>query len=305
MSKEIVKDIDLEKLVRESDSKLGSSGYYRVQCPLDHCHGHSLSMSISKDFRYGYCFRCETTFLQTGNRRLEDIESLDFLEEINKKEEGFYSSISDSILRVIGNLLPPEGTEYFRARNPFVKDWSKLRINYEELEDGTLKILTPYFYDKFLVYYQIRYKFPDGSRRFKNPSKPTKIYIPYGIADFNKPSILCEGPYDAIALSCILQDKVNIYALGGSAVSNHLLEELRILGGMQEVLIMMDDTKKTNQVKYSIDKEFKIRSIPIYSKEIFEEGLDPEELLRELGKDELINRLRPYFIKLPMTLISL
>lgn len=290
-----IKYLGLEQLVKSQIKNWDSypkDAKYRVKCP--NCDVNKTpALSILRDFHAGICFRCEVLYINdvllskldtVGKRNcLEDLKEFvgdkDKLIEINKTILDLYES--------------PENNEFLKTRNPFVKDWS-----YYGIRQGTKEVITPYFMFDDLVYYQIRQYDPRGFFNPKQVSAP--LYIP---SDVNTepgkwyqdcPTIICEGPFDAIALDCsrqYLKKRFNIVALGGKVMTDYREQLLKTLG-VSKLFIFLDEFELSNKLgadmKYNFGNDITI--IP-------SNGPDPEEVLRGMGLENFSNWISSIIFK--------
>lgn len=269
--------IDIKKELLDYNNKsitdFEDKEFLRCKCP--YCPPYkSPALSIHKSLNFAVCFRCGTLFINKGIHKDELIDSL-----VNIKTDSInLSNIKDTPSDLLFDLydkVPPEGDDYLTGRNSYVKDWTKYRLGHSDNE-----IFIPYFYLNNFIFYQIRYK--SGDRRYNMPRLPSPIYIP-SEWDIGKSTIICEGPFDAIALDCSVGDKFNIVALVGKEITTY---KKRLLDNLStnKYYIMLDESVLSSKIKGKLENS---SIIPTY-------GDDPEELLNSMGIDEFRNYIDTY-----------
>lgn len=239
--------------------------YLRCKCPF--CPDYkSPALSIHKSLNFAVCFRCGTLFINKGLPKEEVQETILNLTQEDVSISGITKTPSQLLIGLYDELSP-EGNEYLRARNPFVKDWTKYKLRQAENE-----IFIPYYYLGKFIFYQIRYL--SGDRRYNMPSLPSPIYIP-SEWDICKDTIICEGPFDAIALDCSVGDRFNIVGVVGKELTKY---KRQLLGNLstRRYFIMLDDYPLSTKIAKGVRN----------SKIIPTSGPDPEEMLCSMGLDK-------------------
>lgn len=244
--------------------------YLRCKCP--NCpEGKSPALSIHKSLKFARCFRCGTLFINQGLHYEQLKDDLFSLEREDKNICGV-GKFPDSSITMLFDNVPMEGNEYLRSRNPHVTNWTKYHLGYDDNS-----IFIPYYYMNKLIFYQVRYM--SGARRYNMPSLPSPLYFPHEW-DMTLPTIICEGPFDAIALDCAVGDKFNIVGLVGKELTNY---KKRLLNNLStpKYYIMLDEYELSKHLK---EKNYNLRNAEI----IYTDGPDPEELLNAMGRESFI-----------------
>lgn len=296
-----IERIDLEALVASQIpfyKDYPKDRKFRVRCP-DCPSEKSPAMSVLRDFRVGICFRCEKFFVNdTLETKLQTKE--DFVEVIDEFSKSSHPQFLTAVNSMTLNLFDPiKDNEFLNNRNPFVEDW-----NYYGIRQSEGRVLTPYYMFGQLVYWQMRIYEPE--RRFLNIQKEAPLYIP---SDVNKSpgkwldgakTILCEGPFDAIAIDCVrrkYKERFNIVALGGKVLTEYRIQLLKSLG-CNDFVVFLDETKLSESISWGLRYNFggTVQIVP-------SDGRDPEEWLRELGEQKFFNKLQFYLNSTPLPLL--
>ena len=147
-----------------------------------------------------------------------------------------------------------------------------------------------------LVFFQIRRYNPRGFYNPKDIDAP--LFIPRERWYQDVPTIVCEGPFDAIALDCVRQNlkmTFNICALGGKVITSYRLTLLKLLG-VSSMLVCLDETELSVAFKESVKGEF-YPVVPIKA-----DGRDPEEMLVQFGIDKYSEYIKNYLNYVSKTL---
>lgn len=265
-----VKYIDIKSLMdfnKYTQKDFIGKEYLRGRCP-DCPSGKSPALSIHKSLKYAKCFRCDSIFINLG---MHHEEIMDILLNTEAEESSLcgIKKCPDPMVELFYDKVSPSGTEYLRNRNPFVQDWTKYNLGYDDKS-----IFIPYYYMGRMIFYQIRYM--EGERRYNMPSLPSPIYLPHEWNIF-LPTIICEGPFDAIALDCSVGDKFNIIGLVGKELTAYKCQLISHLS-TPKYYIMLDEEVLSNRLRYRNRLLSDATIIPT-------SGPDPEEVLLTLGMD--------------------
>ena len=289
---EIVK-YDLEGLVAEQIPNYKSFSQdkkFRVKCPF--CEeGKTPALSILRNLKVGICFRCEKLFVNDSNLETFDTKS-DFISDLISlhSDKESLCAINNSIFDLFSDI---DHNEFLEKRNPFVKDW-----NYYGIKQGENEVITPYYLFGELVYFQIRKYNPRGFYNPKNVSAP--LFIPSGVKAKGRwyqdcPTVLVEGPFDAIAIDTVRQysnKKFNIAALGGKVMTelrSSLLKQL----GVTNIVIFLDESVLSEDLSKDMRENYGFRNVSV----IPSSGPDPEEVEREMGLEKFSDFVLSYVFK--------
>ena len=254
--------------------------FLRCKCPQ--CEkGKSPALSIHRSLGFAVCFRCGVMYINQGMIYEEIRDSLISLNEPSKASLLGVAKTPNRMIEMMYTEVPKEGTPYLTGRNPLVGDWRVYGLMYDETS-----IYIPYYYFNELIYYQIRYT--DGNpQRYNMPSLPSPIYIPSRSWDMMKPTIICEGPFDAIAIHSATND-FNVVGLVGKEVTSY---KKRLLSNLStpHYYLMLDKTQLSAKLKKDLSRYYDVSIIPM-------DGRDPEELLADLGQNEFVEYINSFLI---------
>lgn len=285
---------DLKQLVLNTYQNKFRPGlkYYRVICPR--CKTRNISkgeydynkcnLSISKDFNWGYCFRCNAVFTDKFYGATSEVSydletfkgsSIDNF-EIERVDTTSYDTATPLELHT-------EGIEYIQSRNPYYN----VVTNQFKLRYKTNKLIIPYLdLDGKPFYYQFRYvdvsKSPNKAKYFNAIIGNKPIYIAPDSCGkpvwkpMNK-TILVEGALTAIALKITVGDNINVVCIMGKSLTQYQITFLKWLGLIGDIYVMMDESELSEVVQ----KELLIEGVK--TSLIPTDGKDAEEMLNLLG----------------------
>ena len=185
------------------------------------------------------------TILQSKGHEVLKIQShlvtKDFIED--KNNQGYYFIISNFI-----NLSPPcrdmlakcryliyeHDHKYLKSRNITKDDILKYNIGYCDYGPYSDRIIIPsYDVNKKLNYFTSRTFKSDVFQKYKNPDVSRDI-IPFELLiNWDLPLIICEGPFDAIAI------KRNAIPLLGKNIQPNLMKKI-ISSRVKKIYIALD-----------------------------------------------------------------
>lgn len=275
-SKMEIERVDLEAIVASQYPDYrkirGTKHKFRCKCP--HCEeGKSPALSVLGNLKVGICFRCEILFVNDETKaKLTTDDILESLDLFKSEKSSQLTELNKEIFDLFDDV---KDNEFLNKRNPYVRDWNEYGI-----KQGDKEVITPYYIFGRLVYYQIRRYNPRGFHNPKNIEAP--LFLPRGEWKSDEPTIIVEGPFDAIAMDCVRKYSkryFNIAALGGKVMTPYRLNLFKLLG-TQLVLVCLDETELSKNLKDSIYSEFeRIRVLKA-------DGRDPEEMLRDFGIEQ-------------------
>lgn len=239
------------------------------------------NLQIEEDKHFGFCFRCHTVFSDNSDKDVIRLSDFSF------KEPYKISTLNCNFL--LKKHSVEKGINYVKQRNPFITDEF---IQKHRLICENNRIIIPFFYGNDMIYYQIRFiEVLEGKPKYFNPIIDHK---PVYCLNFNpsKDTIVVEGIFDAFALESVVDiKKYNIVAMIGCFVSDYQMFLFNQMGGLKKLIIFMDDINKSKDLaKRFFRKGFKgpIEIIKTYN------DIDPEELLKLLGKDRFLSYVENY-----------
>jgi len=251
-------------LVSLMDSVLGkgkqtSRGNHAYHCPF--CKHHKPKMEVNftenkKGHNPWHCWVCNTRGKTIPNL-LKKIEAYDKIEEAKKLiPQG--SFVEEVIVRndlalpkeytpFIDNptsLMARHAYAYLKRRGVTQEDMIKYHMGYCENGEYKNMVIIP-SYDAIgnLNYFTARSFEKEPFRKYKNPSVSRDI-VPFEMfINWNSPLVLCEGPFDAIAI------KRNAIPLLGKNIQTNLMKKI-VSSKVEKIYIALDSDAIKSSLKF-------------------------------------------------------
>jgi len=251
-------------LVSLMDSVLGkgkqtSRGNHAYHCPF--CKHHKPKMEVNftenkKGHNPWHCWVCNTRGKTIPNL-LKKIEAYDKIEEAKRLiPQG--SFVEETIVKndlhlpkeytpFIDNptsLMARHALSYLKKRGVTMEDMIKYHMGYcEEGEYRNMIIIPSYDYKGNLNYFTARSFEKQPFRKYKNPSVSRDI-VPFEMfINWNSPLVLCEGPFDAIAI------KRNAIPLLGKNIQTNLMKKI-VSSKVEKIYIALDSDAIKSAIKF-------------------------------------------------------
>jgi hypothetical protein len=245
-----------QPLIALSNSVLGTGkqtarGNYAYHCPFCNHHKPKLEINFTENKKGEnpwHCWVCDKRgkrlsqiFKQVSAspKAMEELRALVKTETADKevavteainlpKEFKTFKSITSS------NIIGRHALAYLKSRNITEEDILKYNIGY--CESGPYKnmvIIPSYDADGRLNYFTGRSFEKEAKIKYKNPSVSRDI-IPFELfINWDIPFILCEGPFDAIAI------KRNVIPLLGKNIQTKLMKKI-VMSSVDKIYIALD-----------------------------------------------------------------
>jgi DNA primase len=278
-----------ELLVNLVNSVLGTGkrtarGNQAYPCPFCNHHKQKLEVNFSenkKGYNPWHCWVCgkKGTRISTLFKQLKP--SQDKFTELYKlvaeeKEYENIASVSDLKLPKEFKQINPNATDligrkswnYLRNRGVTMDDVSKYGLGYCEYGNYSNMIIIPSYDEQGKLNYFTGRSFEKNPfRKYRNPEASRNI-IPFELfINWNLPIILCEGPFDAIAI------KRNAIPLLGSNIQGSLMKKI-VTSTVEKIYIALDSDALKKAIKYA--EEFINEGKEVYMVEL--QGKDPSEM---------------------------
>ena len=175
-----------------------------------------------------------------------------------------FKLISDSAVDLTGK----QAWNYVKNRGITLEDILKYGLGYCEYGNYKNMIIIPsYDENGKLNYFTGRSFEREPYRKYRNPETSRNI-IPFELfINWNLPLILCEGPFDAIAI------KRNAIPLLGSNIQGSLMKKI-VTSTVKKIYIALDSDAIKKSIKYA--EEFINEGKEVYMVEL--QGKDPSEM---------------------------
>jgi DNA primase len=278
-----------ELLIDLADRVLGkgkrtSKGNQSYHCPFCNHHKPKLEINFTENKKGDnpwHCWVCDkrgrklkTLFKQidTTTEHFLELKNLvktgDWVIEENIQNTNL--ELPKEYLPILGNdnILAKHALTYLKKRNVTEEDMLKYNIGYCEYGPYENMILIPsYSDDGKLNYFTTRSFKKDSFIKYKNPDVSRDI-IPFeNMINWDLPIILCEGPFDAIAI------KRNVIPLLGKNIQPSLMKKL-VLSKVNKIYIALDQ----DAIKQSLNfcETLLNQGKEVYLVEL--QGKDPSEM---------------------------
>ena len=278
-----------ELLVSLVNSVLGigkrtSKGNHSYNCPF--CNHHKPKLEINfTDNKNGdnpwHCWACDKKGRKLRSLFKQIKTSPEYFSQLKKLVKSGYEveeiKIEEKILELpkefknlIGskNIISRHASAYLKRRNINKDDILKYNIGYCEYGPYADRIVIPSYNSKgILNYFTSRTFKEDTFQTYKNPDTSRNI-IPFEMfINWDLPIILCEGPFDAIAI------KRNVIPLLGKNIQSNLMKKL-VSSKVKKIYIALDTDAIKQALKFC--EELLNEGKEVYLVEL--PGKDPSEM---------------------------
>lgn len=252
-------------LVTLVDSVLGpsrktSNGNYAYHCPFCNHHKPKLEVNFTENKKGNnpwHCWVCNNrgksifTLLKKAETSPEKIaEAKSYIKTGNEVEETT-KVISlklpkeyEPLYKPTTNIIARHALAYLSNRGIGMDDIIRYDIGYCEYGEYANMIIIPsYDANGGLNYFTARTFSKSSTRKYKNPSVSRDI-IPFELLiNWNSPIILCEGPFDAIAI------KRNAIPLLGKNIQSSLMKKI-VSSKVEQVYIALDQDAQKDALEF-------------------------------------------------------
>lgn len=236
----------------------GNQSYY---CPFCNHHKPKLEINFTENEK-GYhpwnCWVCgnKGTKIHTLFKKLE--VSSEKFHELNSLIKNEYSYEEPNKTHLVelpeefkplinitqSNIIGRHALSYVKHRGVTEEDILKYNIGYcEKGMYANMIIIPSYDYKGNLNYFTARSFEKEPTIKYKNPSTSRDI-IPFELfINWNLPLILCEGPFDAIAI------KRNVIPLLGKNIQSNLMKKI-VMSSVEKIYIALDKDAQKQALKF-------------------------------------------------------
>ena len=278
-----------ELLVSLVNSVLGigkrtSKGNHSYNCPF--CNHHKPKLEINfTDNKNGdnpwHCWACNKKGRKLRSLFKQIKASPEYFSQLKKLVKSGYEveeiKIEEKILELpkefknlidSKNIISRHASAYLKRRNINKDDILKYNIGYCEYGPYADRIVIPSYNSKgILNYFTSRTFKEDTFQTYKNPDTSRNI-IPFEMfINWDLPIILCEGPFDAIAI------KRNVIPLLGKNIQSNLMKKL-VSSKVKKIYIALDTDAIKQALKFC--EELLNEGKEVYLVEL--PGKDPSEM---------------------------
>mgnify|MGYP003632451476 FL=1 len=278
-----------ELLVSLVNSVLGigkrtSKGNHSYNCPFCNHHKPKLEVNFT-DNKNGdnpwHCWACDKKGRKLRSLFKQIEVSSEYFSQLKKLVKSGYEveevKTEEKILElpkeyknIIGskNIISKHASAYLKRRNISEDDILKYNIGYCEYGPYADRVVIPSYDSKGkLNYFTSRTFKEDTFQTYKNPDTSRNI-IPFEmLINWDLPIILCEGPFDAIAI------KRNAIPLLGKNIQSNLMKKL-VSSKVKKIYIALDTDAFNQALKFC--EELLNEGKEVYLVEL--PGKDPSEM---------------------------
>tara|TARA_R110000822_G_scaffold274148_2_gene396513 strand:- start:318 stop:1247 length:930 start_codon:yes stop_codon:yes gene_type:complete len=278
-----------ELLVNLVNSVLGTGkrtarGNQAYSCPFCNHTKPKLEVNFSenkKGYNPWHCWVCgkkgtriSTLFKQlkaSADKFTELYKLVEEEKEYNTQEKQINLKLPDNFKPINSNpkdLIGKKAWNYLKNRGITIGDVEKYNLGYCEYGNYSNMIIIPsYDENGKLNYFTGRSFEKEPYKKYKNPEASRNI-IPFELfINWNLPLVLCEGPFDAIAI------KRNAIPLLGSNVQGSLMKKI-VTSTVKKIYIALDSDALKKALKYA--EEFINEGKEVYMVEL--QGKDPSDM---------------------------
>jgi len=239
--------------------KQTARGNYAYHCPFCQHHKPKLEINFTenkKGHNPWHCWVCNTrgktiVSLLKRSKSYEYIEEAiklvpkgQFVEEVEIVNTITLPSEFTSLIDHPSDIMGKHALAYLKRRGIFMDDIIKYNIGYcESGEYQNMIIIPSYDVNGNLNYFTARSFEKEPFRKYKNPSVSRDI-VPFEMfINWNSPLVLCEGPFDAIAI------KRNAIPLLGKNIQSNLMKKI-VSSKVEKIYIALDSDAIKSSLKF-------------------------------------------------------
>ena len=239
--------------------KQTARGNYAYHCPFCQHHKPKLEINFTenkKGHNPWHCWVCNTrgktiVSLLKRSKSYEHIEEAiklvpkgQFVEEIEIVNTITLPSEFTSLIDHPSDIMGKHALAYLKRRGIFMDDIIKYNIGYcESGEYQNMIIIPSYDVNGNLNYFTARSFEKEPFRKYKNPSVSRDI-VPFEMfINWSSPLVLCEGPFDAIAI------KRNAIPLLGKNIQSNLMKKI-VSSKVEKIYIALDSDAIKSSLKF-------------------------------------------------------
>ena len=240
--------------------KATSKGNHAYYCPFCKHHKPKLEVNFTENkegINPWHCWACD----KRGKKLVQLLKSLDTPKEkimelksyLKIDTQGITSVSTDEVhlpKEFISLINPPKSVmvkhaiTYLKKRGVNEDDIIKYNLGYCESGVYTNRVIVPsYDENGILNYFTARSFEKDNPMKYKNPNSSRNI-IPFEFfINWDLPLILCEGPFDAIAI------KRNAIPLLGKNIQSNLMKRI-VISSVKKIYIALDKDAQKKALEF-------------------------------------------------------
>jgi len=248
----------LENVLGKSFRK--SRDNYAFHCPFCNHRKPKLEINMNTDAEgrnYWECWVCQTRGQTVyslakqlklpssqANEILKYVKNSRVVHQTDEKQvelpKEFQALSTASETSVIANKVK----NYLYGRGLTANDFLKYHIGYTSSGEFGGRIIIPSFDGQNHLNYFVGRTYERAYNKYKNPETSKDIIFFENLINWNKPIIICEGVFDAIAI------KRNVIPVLGKSLPKALIKKI-LKSPLQDVYIALDKDAKKQAVEFS------------------------------------------------------
>lgn len=265
--------------------KMTARNNYAYHCPFCHHHKPKMEVNLTEN-REGknpwHCWVCDKKgntlyqlfrLIKAPGDKISEAKSLISSSRSIKETKVEYSvALPDEYISLstgdLSDISARHALAYLKKRNISKYDILKYNIGYcKEGRYANMIILPTYDKDGSLNYFTGRSFEKEPFVKYRNPEASRDI-VPFELfINWNIPLILCEGPFDAIAI------KRNAIPLLGKNIQQNLMKKI-VTSKVEKIYIALDTDAQKQALKFA--EYFMDQGKEVYLVEL--EGKDPSDM---------------------------
>lgn len=161
------------------------------------------------------------------------------IDEVVELPKEFQPLATASRTSIIANKV----RKYLYERGLTDNDFIKYNVGYTTTGDYGGRIIIPSYSESNRLNYFVGRTYEGAYFKYRNPETSRDIIFFENLINWNQPIILCEGPFDAMAI------RRNAIPILGKNISNSLLKKI-ITSGVEDIYIALDQDAQKEALKY-------------------------------------------------------
>jgi DNA primase len=141
------------------------------------------------------------------------------------------------------SIIANKVRKYLYERGLTDNDFIKYNVGYTTTGDYGGRIIIPSYSESNRLNYFVGRTYEGAYFKYRNPETSRDIIFFENLINWNQPIILCEGPFDAMAI------RRNAIPILGKNISNSLLKKI-ITSGVEDIYIALDQDAQKEALKY-------------------------------------------------------
>lgn len=141
------------------------------------------------------------------------------------------------------SIIANKVRKYLYERGITDNDFIKYNVGYTTTGDYGGRIIIPSYSESNRLNYFVGRTYEGAYFKYRNPETSRDIIFFENLINWNQPIILCEGPFDAMAI------RRNAIPILGKNIPNSLLKNI-ITSGVEDIYIALDQDAQKEALKY-------------------------------------------------------